>query len=98
MSKISAESGHKHGKQFWLVYNRLFKSNTCEKGPIKDFKGNLPREQKETAEQLKQTLFEAAHLKNHRFDEDHRQKMENYLQTEVRIPLQEGTLDIWQER
>ena len=67
-------------------------------GPIKDFEGKLPREQKETAEQLKQTLFEAAHLKNHRFDEDHRQKMANYLQTEVRIPLQEGTLDIWQER
>ena len=46
---------------------------------------------------LLEIFFEAAHLKNHRFDEDHRQKIENYLQTEVRIPLQEETLNIRQD-
>ena len=54
-------------------------------------------EENDIAEHLKQTFFEAVHLKNHRLDEDHRQKEEKYLQTEVSTPLQEETLDIWQD-
>ena len=89
--------GHKHGKQFWSVYIRLFKTKTCETGPVKDSEGKWLCEQKDNAEHLNETFFEAAHLENHIFDDDHRQKIENYLRTEVRIPLQEGTLDIKQD-
>ena len=66
-------------------------------GPIKDSEEKLFCEQKDITQQLKQTFFEAAHLKNHRLDENHDTKMINYLQTEVCIPLKEGTLDIWQD-
>ena len=72
MSKILAEMGHKHGKQFWSIYNRLFKRKTCEMGPIKDSERKLLCEHKDIAEHLKQTFFEAVHLKKHSFDEDHR--------------------------
>ena len=97
MSKILAEMGHKHGKQFWSIYNSLFKRKTCEMGPIKDSERKLLCEHKEIAELLKQTFFDAVHLKNHRFDKDHRQNLEKYLQTEVSISLQE-TLDNWQDK
>ena len=55
--------GHKHGKQFWSIYNRLFKTKTYEMGPIKDSKRKLLCEQKDIAEHLKQTFFEDVHLK-----------------------------------
>ena len=77
MSKVSVEKGLKHGKQFKSVYNRLCKTNTCERGSIKDSEGNLICEQKDIAKHLKQTFFGAAHLKNYRFDKDHRQKRQN---------------------
>ena len=86
--------GHKHGKQFRLVYIRLFKTKTCEKCPINDYERKLLYEQKDIAEHLKLTFSVAVHSKNHTFDKDHRQK-EEYLQTEVHIPLQEETLDFW---
>ena len=73
---------YKHGKQFWLVYNRLFKTKTCEMGPIIDSEKKLLCKQRDIAEHLKLTFFGAVHLKNHTFDKDHRQKIE-YLQTEV---------------
>ena len=85
MSKILAEMGHKHGKQFWSIYNKLFKAKTCEMGPIKDSKGKLLCEQTDIAEHLKRTFFEAVHLENHRFDEDHRQSIEKYLQSVAHI-------------
>ena len=96
MSKILAEMGHKHGKQFWSIYNRLFKRKTCEMGPIKVSEGKLLCEHKDIAEHLKQTLFEAVYLKHHRFDEDHRQKIEKCLRTEVSTSLQE-TSDTWRD-
>ena len=55
----------------------------------------LHYEQKDIAELSKLTFFGAVHMKNHIFDADHRQKTEEYLQTEVRISLQEETLDMW---
>ena len=60
-------------------------------GPTKDSEGKLLCEQKDFAEHLKQTFFEAVHLKIFS------SKKENYLQTGVRIPLLEETLDIWQD-
>ena len=57
-------------------------------GPNKDSEGQLLCEHKDIAEHLKQTFFEAVHSKKHRFDEDHRQKIEKYLQKEVSISLQ----------
>ena len=42
--------------------------------PIKDSEKKLLSEQKDIAENLKQTFVEVVHLKNYRFDEDHCQK------------------------
>ena len=38
MSKIFAEMGHEHGKQFWSVYNRLFRLKLASEALLKTLK------------------------------------------------------------
>ena len=54
-------------------------------------------EENDISEHLRRTVIETVHLKSHRFDEDHCQKIEKYLLTEVHITLQEETLGVKQD-
>ena len=46
----------------------------------------------EISEHLKGTVIDAVHFKNQRLEENHCQKVEKYLQTEVLIAWQEEIL------
>ena len=76
MSKILAQTGHKHGKHCRSFYNfqNFSKQKPARTSLLKTSKEKCSAKQKDFAEPFKQTFSEAVHLKNHRFDDDHRQK------------------------
>ena len=71
MQSLLQEFGYKRGKEFWKTYNRLYKKNTGNIGPIRTYSDQLACKESEIADEFRKVFFESKNLSTQKFDEDH---------------------------
>ena len=71
MQSLLREFGYKRGEDFWKTYNRLYKKNTGNIGPIRTASGQLACKESEIVDEFREVFFSKVnkHLSTQKFEE-----------------------------